>query len=144
LSQPLSALTSDHVISILCKPLNEHELTLRAKVLDAKERTASNLLIFVIETSIEKWEKMPCLKISHVVIRGLFVQDVQRQQTALSDLRMLISIIVLIIKIQAYLDVRNNTSMTKSTFGLLTFAKAKALMMHSLSLWLFSGSFFKI
>lgn len=41
-------------------------------------------------------------------------------------------------------EVEKRTSITKSILGLWTFAKASALTMHSLSLWLFSGSFFNI
>ena len=43
-----------------------------------------------------------------------------------------------------YLDVLKSTSMTKSMLAFETLARARALTMHDLSFWLFSGSFVSI
>lgn len=138
LSESLRALAPDHVVPVLGQSLYKHQLALWTEILYAQQSAASHLLVLVIKTLIEEGQQVPRLQVSDRVIRGLLVQYVQREEAALAHGGLLVSKESWLIANDngcgTYLEVWKRTSMTKSILGLLTLARAKARMMHSLSL----------
>lgn len=54
LSQARGALTPDECVFILGDTLDEHEFSLRSKVLNAEESTRPHLLVLVTQTTVEE------------------------------------------------------------------------------------------